>query len=270
MDFTGVWEALQAEPIYIDGFDRPLRVVAEEVRNAYLPLARRLWERQRALGRRMLVGISGLPGGGKTVTAATLARVLDALGRGRGERAIHLSLDGFHYPNAWLESHTGRDHDGRVVILRRIKGAPNTFDAEAAARLLRRVREGDEVVRFPVYSRALHDPVPDAVQVTAAHRIVVFEGNYLFLDTPPWPAVRALFDVRLFVETPEAARLRNLRERHLRGGKSPEEVDRQIRSVDQRNAALIAPSARYAHARLLRSADGMALVTVEGSLEFEG
>ncbi|HEY65653.1 MAG TPA: nucleoside/nucleotide kinase family protein [Caldilineae bacterium] len=262
MDFEALWQALQSEPIYIDGFDRPLSITAEEVREGYLPLARRLWDRQRALDRRLLVGISGLPGSGKTVTAATLARILDILGREHGDRAIHLSLDGFHFSNAWLEAHTGLDYDGNVVPLRRIKGAPCTFDAEAAARLLRRVRQGEGTVPFPIYSRKLHDPIPNAVEVTPSHRIVVFEGNYLFLDQPPWPQVRELFDVRLFVETPEEARLRNLRERHLRGGKSAEEVERHIQSVDQRNAAVIAPSARYAHLRLIRSADGMALEMV--------
>ncbi len=263
MDTVTLWGTLRTEPIYIDDLERPLRVTLAEIRDAYQPLAEALWARQQTLGRRLLVGISGLPGGGKSVTAATLARVLDILGRERGDRAIHLSLDGFHRPNAWLETHTGPDHDGHIVILRRIKGAPSTFDAEAAACLLARVRAGDEAVPFPVYSRTLHDPIPDAVTVTSAHRVIVFEGNYLFLDLPPWPAVRALFDVRLFVETPDAARLRNLRERHRRGGKSVEETERQI-AVDKRNAALIAASACHAHARLIRSSGGMALREVTG------
>lgn len=261
VDVTSVWEALLAEPIFIDGLDQPLRVTLEELEGAYLPLAQQLWMQQRALGRRLLVGISGLPGSGKSVTAATLARVSDLLGRARGDRAIHLGLDGFHRPNAWLETHTGPDHDGRLVVLRQIKGAPPTFDAEAAARRLARVRAGEEIVPFPVYSRVLHDPIPDAITVTAAHRLIVFEGNYLFLDLSPWPALRALLDVRLFVETPTLARIRNLRERHLRGGKTPAEAERQI-AVDEHNAALIAESSRYADLWLIRSHDGMALQEV--------
>ncbi len=264
MDVASVWGALQAEPIFIDGLDQPLRVTIEELEWAYLPLAEGLWAQQRALGRRLLVGISGLPGSGKSVTAATLARVLDILGRERGDRAIHLSLDGFHRPNAWLETHTGLDHDGHLVVLRQIKGAPPTFDAEAAAQRLARVRAGEGAVSFPVYSRALHDPIPDAITVTAAHRLIVFEGNYLFLDLPPWRAVRALFDVRLFVETPAPARIHNLRERHLRGGKTAAETERQI-AVDERNAAVIAASACYADIRLIRSHDGMALQEVRSN-----
>ncbi|MCS7222760.1 MAG: hypothetical protein RML36_05575 [Anaerolineae bacterium] len=263
VDVASVWEALLAEPIFIDDLQQPLRVTFEELERIYLPLAQQLWMQQRALGRRLLVGVSGLPGSGKSVTAATLARVLDLLGRARGDRAIHLSLDGFHRPNAWLETHTGPDHDGRLVVLRQIKGAPSTFDAEAAAQRLARVRAGEESVPFPVYSRALHDPIPDAIMVTAAHRLVVFEGNYLFLDLPPWPALRALFDMRLFVETPTPARIHNLRERHLRGGKTLAETERQI-AVDERNAALIAESARYAELWLIRSHDGMALQEVRG------
>ena len=264
MDVTSVWNTLQAEPIFIDGLDRPLSVTFEELKQAYLPLAEQLWCQQRALGRRLLVGISGLPGSGKSVTAATLARVLDILGQKHGDQAIHLSLDGFHRPNAWLETHVGPDHEGHLVILRRIKGAPPTFDAEAAIQRLARVRAGEETVPFPVYSRTLHDPIPDAIAVTAKHQVIVFEGNYLFLDLPPWPALRALFDVRLFVETPAPARINNLRARHLRGGKTPAETERQI-TIDERNAALIANSARYANFRLIRSQDGMALQEVRSN-----
>lgn len=263
MDWEAIWRELISEPIAIDGGAQIVRVECDEVRLAYAPLADRLWARQRSLGRRLLVGISGLPGGGKTVTAAVLARVLAITGRVQGADAICLGLDGFHRPNHWLERHTGPDHDGRIVVLRQIKGAPITFDVEAAIQRLERVRQGEGEVRFPIYSRELHDPIPDAVAVTKRHRIVLFEGNYLFLDDPPWPRLRALFDVRLFVETPEPARLANLRERHRRGGKTEEQIKRQM-AVDGRNAALIAPTARYAHCRLIRSADGMRLVEVVG------
>jgi|YNPNPStandDraft_1061719.scaffolds.fasta_scaffold29383_2 pantothenate kinase len=264
MDFSSVWTALLAEPPRIDGLDQPLHVEPEEVARAYLPLAEMLWARQRALGRRLLVGISGLPGSGKSVTAATLARVLDILGQERGDRAIYLSLDGFHFPNAWLETHMGPDYDGHLVPLRQIKGAPSTFDAAAVAERLARVRAGEESVPFPTYSRLLHDPVPDAVMVTAAHRLIVFEGNYLFLDLPPWPTVRELFDVRLFVETPTPARIHNLRQRHLRGGKTLAEAEHHIAAVDERNAGLIATSVRYADLRLIRSSDSMTLERMEG------
>ena len=35
---------------------------------------------------------------------------------------------------------------------------------------------------------------------------MITEGNYLLLDEPPWPAVRALLDEVWFVEVPEPVR----------------------------------------------------------------
>ena len=38
----------------------------------------------------------------------------------------------------------------------------------------------------PGYSRKIEDVVEDAFTVPAAARLLVVEGNYLLLATPPW------------------------------------------------------------------------------------
>ena len=67
-----------------------------------------------APGRRFLA-IAGAPGSGKSTTAETLHRWLEA--RRPGESAV-LPMDGFHFDDAILEA------KGR----RPWKGAPDTFD----------------------------------------------------------------------------------------------------------------------------------------------
>ena len=81
-------------------------------------------------------------------------------------------MDGFHHYNVWLEAHN----------LRAYKGAPETFDVDRLAQHLRQIKEGDGT--WPQYDRQTHDPVEDAIVVTAP--VVIVEGNWLLLDDERW------------------------------------------------------------------------------------
>ena len=130
--------------------------------------------RQAAGGRRVLVGITGSPGAGKTTLAL---RLVDALGR----EAAHLPMDGFHLANATLDA-LGR-HDR--------KGAIDTFDGWGFLALLRRVRDEQEhTVYAPSFRREVDEPVAGEIAIEPEHRVVVAEGNYLLVDDGPWAAVR--------------------------------------------------------------------------------
>ena len=98
-----------------------------------------------------------------------------------------LGMDGFHYPNAALETYT-TVRGGKEISLKSIKGAPETFDVAALAAKLGAARE--ESVTFPVYDRRIHDVVPNAV--TADAPILLVEGNWLLLDEEPWSGLRLL------------------------------------------------------------------------------
>ena len=95
---------------------------------------------------------------------------------------------------------------------------------------------------FPVYSRRLHEPVPAGGTIESSDRIVVVEGNYLLLDKDPWNRFRQLFDARVFISATLETLIGGLRERHLRGGKTPAATERQIREVDLPNATRVGPS----------------------------
>lgn len=177
----------------------------------------------RAPAGRVVIGITGSPGAGKTALAR---RVVVGL----GELAVHLPMDGFHLANATLDA-LGR-HDR--------KGAVDTFDGWGYLALLHRVRlERDHAVYAPSFRREVDEPVAAEIAVEPHHRVVVTEGNYLLVDTEPWPGVREALDEVWFCTTPHRERHRRLVDRHTRHGRSHEAATAWAVQVDGANAELI-------------------------------
>jgi pantothenate kinase len=173
---------------------------------------------------RVLLGIAGCPGAGKsTLSAALLVGV---------PSTVVVPMDGFHLLNDDLVRLGSRDR----------KGAPDTFDVEGYIALLNRVRRQGprEVVSAPSYDRAASAPVPDAIPVDPGHKLVITEGNYLLLDYLPWSAVRALLDEVWFVEIDQAMRVSRLIARHIEFGKSPDAAVEWVTRSDEANAAIVA------------------------------
>lgn len=197
-------------------------------------LARRALGLTRDEGR-VIIGIVGSPGSGKT----TLARaVVEAADRHAGEPvAAYLPMDGFHLADATLEA-LGR-HDR--------KGAIDTFDGWGFVALLDRVlAERDHPVYAPAFDRAVGEPIAGSLAVLPGTRLIVVEGNYLLAPTAPWSRIPALLAESWFVATPEGERLRRLVDRHTRHGRTPEAALAWARDVDGANARLIEPTAASA------------------------
>lgn len=233
MDF---WERLSKDSLYLDETEKRLEVDRSQVEQFYLPLAEYII----ALPLnhvRLVIGVAGPPGCGKSAFSALLAAVINARTAqdiSSQDTACVVGMDGWHYPNSYLDHHSFLQ-SGKMVQLRSIKGAPETFDAQAMLTCLERIQQGG-TVDYPVYSRRLHDPIPNGGQIRLNHRYVIVEGNYLFLNEPPWDAFQATFDVHIFVKASLQAIRAGLLERHLRGGKAPEFAKRQIQEVDLPNA----------------------------------
>ena len=231
---TTLWEILVRTPLYLDQTSTPLELDREEVARFYEPLARLVLERRRPEGRE-IVAVAGPPGSGKSAFATTLAATADTLAG--EETAVAAGLDGWHYPNAYLDSHTV-ERAGERVLLRTIKGAPETYDQGKIRAFLAAARNAGRLV-FPVYSRERHDPIPEGGRLEPWQKILVLEGNYWLLDDRPWRDYRAFFDLRIFLKAGAATLLDGLAARQSAGGKSPEFVDEHIRKVDLPNIELV-------------------------------
>jgi pantothenate kinase len=196
-------------------------------------LARRALSLSAPPGQRCLVGVAGCPGGGKTTTVSAVVHAVNKLA---GEEvAAVLPMDGFHYTKQQLDAMA----DPALAHARR--GAPWTFDAAAFVTAVRRARcTPDAVLRAPSFDHAAGDPVPDGVTLEAKHRLVLVEGNYIYLDTPPWCDLLPLFHDRWFVTTePEAAIGRIVRRHMAVWGSSRESATKRAASNDSPNARLV-------------------------------
>ena len=190
-------------PLTVNGYTYPARFREETVEGVLMPLLGRLTTLARERGGRVVAFLAAPPGTGKS----TLCTMLEMLSRTREgiEPVQYLGLDGFHHYNEWLDEHT-TERDGKVVFMRLVKGAPETFDASHFAEKLAQLRAGGPV-NWPEYDRNLHDPREDAVEVTA--RVALIEGNWLLLDEEPWATIAEQADYTVFVGADEA----DLRER---------------------------------------------------------
>jgi pantothenate kinase len=163
-------------------------------------------------GQRLLIAIAGPPGSGKTTSTIQVASILNAERVQNSPLAVVVSMDGYHYPRAYLDTLPNREE----AYIRR--GAPWTFDAAAVVSLVKRCRLDQEEVHVPTFDHAVKDPVPNGLLIQKSARIIIFEGNYLLGDEPPWSEIRSLVDgCWLFTVDEEVARQRVAR-RHVASG----------------------------------------------------
>jgi pantothenate kinase len=175
--------------------------------------------------KRVLIGIAGAPGAGKTTLAETLVARL-------GADAAHVPMDGFHLADVELARLGRADR----------KGAPDTFDPGGYAALLARIRAGEEVWA-PGFERTLEQPIAQSIFVGADVSVVVSEGNYLLLPDATWRRVRSMFTEVWFVRTDDTVRVERLVARHIEFGKPPDAARDWVLRSDEANAALVAATA---------------------------
>jgi pantothenate kinase len=173
--------------------------------------------------RRVILGITGTPGAGKSTLCAAL---LDTL----GQDAVLVSMDGFHFANQELVRLGRRDR----------KGAPDTFDVDGYTALLRRLRKpADAPIYAPVFNREIEESIGSAIPVPANTPLVITEGNYLLLDGHGWEAVRGCLDEVWYLDIDPELREQRLLLRRQSFGESTAKARAWVSGVDEANASIV-------------------------------
>lgn len=176
--------------------------------------------------RPLLIGIVGGSGSGKTTVARA---IYDFLGRD----AAFIDQDAYYRDLSHLTFEERRlvnfDH-------------PDAFDTDLLVAQLKQLQAG-ETIRKPTYDYPAHTRAEAVVEVEPRDVILV-DGILLFAD----PRLRALFDIRIYVDVAEDVRFIRRLQRDVRDrGRTMDDVIRQyLQTVRPMHLEFVEPSKRWA------------------------
>ncbi|MEX0280245.1 MAG: zeta toxin family protein [Arenibacterium sp.] len=172
----------------------------------------------------VLIAIAGAPGSGKS----TFAEMLHSR---TARPSCVIPMDGFHLDNVTLQA--------RGLLHR--KGAPQTFDLNGFKHLIGALRS-NSMRHFPTFDRRADKTVPEGGFVPEATELLIFEGNYLLLDTPGWRDLGQYWDASVWLEVPEEVLTRRLVQRWTDHGLPPDQARRRAEENDLVNARQVIES----------------------------
>jgi len=189
--------------------------------------------------RRIVMGLVGLPGSGKSTTAARLADEVNS--RAGAGTAVALGMDGFHLTRAALAQFP----DPAAALRRR--GSPWTFDAAGLAARLQLLRQASRdanqpPVMWPGFEHGVGDPVEDAVTIASSTQLVLLEGLYLLHRSDGWN-LAGLLDECWYLDVPMDVAMQRLTARHRATWNLTQvEAEARIAVNDQLNADIVLQS----------------------------
>lgn len=205
----------------------------EEITKIFIPLLSHLIKMREDKGGRLVVFLAGSPGTGKTTLSLFLEELFDKLGSSYTFQSV--SMDGFHHYNDYLDSHS-ISKNGEEVVLRKLKGIPESFNFHQLKSKLKELRQ-KEVVAWPTYDRALHNVSEETISVDGD--IILVEGNYLLLKQEPWKELKEFSDYSVMIDTDLKFIEDRLVSRKQRGGSTLEESELHYQQIDKVNAELV-------------------------------
>ncbi|KAK8952766.1 hypothetical protein KSP40_PGU012119 [Platanthera guangdongensis] len=192
-----------------------------------------------------IIGLAGPPGAGKSTLAAQVIQRLNKIschkntdtdsGVENDAIAAVLPMDGFHLYRSQLDAM----EDPEEAHARR--GAPWTFNPDLLLKCLHSLRSQGSVYA-PSFDHGVGDPVENDVYIGTRHKIVIVEGNYLFLEEGVWKKVCSIFDQKWFIDINLDISMQRVLKRHISTGKDHDVAKWRVEYNDRPNAELIIKS----------------------------
>jgi len=179
------------------------------------------------MSKRILIGIAGGSGSGKTLVARTIVRDLGS------SRVAIIDQDSYY-----------RDLDDIPIADRDLRNFdhPDAFDNDLLKQHIRRLLDGETIAQ-PIYDYMRHARLKETKPV-GDHVVIVLEGILIFVDEE----LRDMMDIKLFIDADADIRLVRRIERDVRErGRAIETILRQYQAtVRPMHLQFVEPSKRYA------------------------
>ncbi len=175
----------------------------------------------------IIIGVAGGTGSGKTTVAQAILRRVGA------KHIAYIPHDAYYRDL----SHLPPEERSRVNF-----DHPDALETELLIEHLKALRAG-RPVEIPVYDFTTHTRKKETRRVEP-QRVILVEGILVFAE----PALRELFDVKIYVDTDADIRfIRRLRRDVAERGRTVESVIEQyLRTVRPMHLEFVEPSKRYA------------------------
>ena len=179
------------------------------------------------MSKRILIGIAGGSGSGKTLVARTIVRDLGS------SRVAIVDQDSYY-----------RDLDDIPLADRDLRNFdhPDAFDNDLLKRHVRDLLDG-KTVQQPIYDYTRHARLKET-RAVGDHAVIVLEGILIFVDEE----LRDLMDIKVFIDADADIRLMRRIERDVKErGRAIETILRQYQAtVRPMHLQFVEPSKRYA------------------------
>ncbi len=176
---------------------------------------------------RIIVGIAGGTGSGKTTIAEEVCRDLEP------DNAVIIHQDSYYLDRSQLpvddRNHVNFDH-------------PSAFDWKLFRKQIHALRRG-RAIKKPIYNFVTHSRMPETTKVEP-RPVLIVEGILVFDD----PELRGMMDMKLYVDADADVRFIRRMDRDVRErGRSLESiVDQYMSTVRPMHLQFVEPSKRYA------------------------
>ena len=189
----------------------------------------------------ILIGIAGGTGSGKTTLTRHLKEHFGNSVTVIGHDSYYKRQEGKTYEE---QARVNYDH-------------PSAFDTELLIQHLKELKAG-RAIQCPVYSYVEHNRTDETVTVQP-NKVIIVEGILIFQN----PALREMFDIKIFVETDADVRIlrRALRDVEERGRTLQSVVTQYLTTVKPMHERYVEPSRKYADIVVLEG--GHNLVALE-------